>query len=304
MPGKIKSDFAAEWLALMALVAVDLSWAHAIGFHLSISWSNGKLIGLGLLCALLLRQFWSRGGLIAEYFSLSTAATATFAVLSYLCLASSGALVDGSLQAYDCALGFDWMTGYRFLLAHPRIVTVLMFAYNSMVYQGLYFGVLFALMGKKTNLREMFWLVMAMGLFTSLGVLLFPALGPFKQYATAPAGSFLPEMDRIKSGHDLNFALDKLTGVVSFPSFHTAMALAYIWGFRNTSAIGWGIALLNLLMLCAIPWFGGHYLSDMIAGASVMLVSLTLVKIARRFWTKISEASASPGYAAASGDAY
>jgi hypothetical protein len=84
MPGKIKSDFAAEWLALMALVAVDLSWAHAIGFHLSIGWSNGKLIGLGLLCTLLLQQFWSSGGLIAEYFSLSTAATATFAVLSSL----------------------------------------------------------------------------------------------------------------------------------------------------------------------------------------------------------------------------
>ncbi len=29
-----------------------------------------------------------------------------------------------------------------------------------------------------------------------------------------------------------------MTGVVSFPSFHTTMALAYVYGFRRTGAIG------------------------------------------------------------------
>jgi hypothetical protein len=32
-------------------------------------------------------------------------------------------------------------------------------------------------------------------------------------------------------------------------------------------------------MLAAIPYFGGHYLVDMIAGAAVMLVSLACVKV-------------------------
>jgi len=293
MPKALKLDFAPEWLALLALAVLDFLWARAIGFHLSINWGDGKLILLGLVFMLLLRMFWHRGGMMAEYFSLTTAATLTFAILSYLCLASSGPLVDASLQAADRALHFDWQAGYHILLAHPSIAAVLRFAYDSMVYQGLYFCVLFALMEKKKNLREMFWLVLVMGLFTSLGVLLFPALGPFKLFSAAPSGSFLPEMEHLKSGRDLNFALASLTGVVSFPSFHTAMALAYAWGFRNTGAIGWLIAALNFLMLCAIPWYGGHYLIDMIAGAGVMLASLAIVRaLGRRPLMALPEAAA------------
>ena len=279
---RLKCDFGPEWLALLALAVLDLFWARAIGFHLGVSWSDGKLIGLGLVAMLLIRLFWTRGGMMAEYFSLTALATTLFGVLSYLCLASSGPLVDTSLQAADRALHFDWMAGYHFIVAHHLVSTVLSLAYNSMIYQGLYFCVLFSLMDRKKHLREMFWLVLVTGLFTSLGVLLFPALGPFKLFGTAPPGSFLPEMEHVKSGQNLNFALAKLTGVVSFPSFHTAMALAYAWGFRKTGAIGWAVLVLNLLMLCAIPWYGGHYLTDMIAGAGVMAASLAIVKFAGR----------------------
>ena len=275
-------DFGPEWLALLALAVLDLFWARTIGFHLDVSWSDGKLIGLGLVAMLLIRLIWTRGGMMAEYFSLTALATTLFGILSYLCLASSGPLIDTSLQTADRALHFDWMAGYHFILVHHLISTVLSLAYNSMVYQGLYFCVLLALMDRKKDLREMFWLVLVIGLFTSLGVLLFPALGPFKLFGTAPPGSFLPEMEHVKSGQNLNFALAKLTGVVSFPSFHTSMALAYAWGFRKTGAIGWTVLVLNLLMLCAIPWYGGHYLTDMIAGAGVMAASLAIVRFAGR----------------------
>lgn len=301
----LRIDFALEWAALAGLAALDLLWARAIGFHLMVGWSDGKLVGAGIIVMILLRLFWSRGGMMAEYFSLTAAATAVFAVLSYLSLTSSGALVDAQLLAADRILRFDWMAGYHFLLVHPAILAVLKFAYESMVYQALYFCVLFALMGNKRHLREMFWLVLVTGLLTSAGVVLFPALGPFKAFGVVPAsGSFIPEMEHIKSGRDLNFTMSRMTGVVSFPSFHTAMSLAYVWGFRGTGPIGWAIAGLNLLMLCAIPWYGGHYLVDMIAGAATMLLSLALVKTAPLAWTRLTAANASPGYAAKSADAY
>jgi len=139
--------------------------------------------------------------------------------------------------------------------------------------------VLFSLLDRKEHLREMFWLVLITGLLTSAGVILFPALGPYNTFHAGPPDSFVPVMKHIKSGKDLNFALNQMTGVVSFPSFHTAMALSYIWGFRRTGALGWAIAALNLTMLLAIPYFGGHYLVDMIAGAGVMVVSLVLTRL-------------------------
>ena len=176
------------------------------------------------------------------------------------------------------------MSGYNFLLAHPAPQVVLNFAYNSMVYQELFFCVLLSLMDRKQRLCQVFWVVFISGLFTCLGAALFPALGPYKSLGVAPVDSFLPEMQHLKSGHNLVFALRQMTGVVSFPSFHTVMALTYIWGFRRTEIIGWAAIILNVLMLLSIPWFGGHYLIDMIAGAGVMLVSLGIVVQAPRIW--------------------
>jgi membrane-associated phospholipid phosphatase len=60
------------------------------------------------------------------------------------------------------------------------------------------------------------------------------------------------------------------------------MTLVYAYGYRRTGPIGWGIALLNLAMLVSIPFFGGHYLVDMIAGAGVALASIAAVRFAPR----------------------
>lgn len=271
-------QFLPEWTAIAVVVLADMAIARAIHFHLLITVRDFLQIGGALgIAAVVMRLRWKRFGLAAEYFALTASATGAFAVLSYLALAGSGPLHDDTLLAIDRALGFDWPAGLAFLKAHALIATILKFAYNSMIYQGLYFGLLLALMDDRQRLRQMFWLVMVAGLLTSLGVLLWPALGPFKVFGAAPPGSFLPEMEQIREGGH-TFALSTLTGVVSFPSFHTTMALAYIWGFRRTGPIGWIIAAINSLMFCAIPWYGGHYLSDMLGGALVFAVSLLVVQ--------------------------
>jgi membrane-associated phospholipid phosphatase len=129
----------------------------------------------------------------------------------------------------------------------------------------------------------MFWLVAVAGVFTCSGAALFPAFGPFKTFGID--SEFLPVMEQLRSGN-LHFALSKLTGVVSFPSFHTTMALLYIYGFRRAGAIGWMMAALNVAMMPAIPFFGGHYLVDMLAGGAVALASLGIVRV----WPALSSA--------------
>jgi len=278
------SDFIPEWAALVSLALIDVALARALHFHLLFTTHDGLLIGLGLGAACVLRLLAShevigaRWGMMAEYFALTAAATLVAAVLSYLCLAASGVPIDNILEDIDRHLGFDWMAGYRFLVAHPLAAAALQLAYNSLVYQGLYFCVLFSLMDDKQSLREMFWLVFVAALLTSAGAMLWPAFGPYKLFGVAPAQSFLPEMEHLKSGRDLSFVVSKMTGVVSFPSFHTSMALIYAWGFRRAALIGRMVFLLNLTMLIAIPWYGGHYAVDMVAGAAVMLISLAIVR--------------------------
>ena len=296
----LRPAFAPEWCAVAAIVAIDATWARGIGFHLIVTPHDFLQVGVALAITLfVLAMRWPRLGLMAEYFALTAAATIAFGVLSYLALASSGPLHDDALARFDRALGFNWVAGLAFLRAHDTTATILKYAYNSMIYQGLYFGLLLSLMHAPHRLRQMFWVVLVAGLFTSLGVLLWPALGPFQYFHDAPSDSFLPEMARIRA-HVLGFALGKLTGVVSFPSFHTTMALVYVWGFRRTGALGWLICIVNAAMLFAIPWYGGHYLADMFGGAAVFAASLAIVTMAEK---RISAANAWPRFAAASADA-
>ncbi|HEX3430247.1 MAG TPA: phosphatase PAP2 family protein [Rhizomicrobium sp.] len=271
-----RSDFAAEWIGIAIVALFALFWAHGIRFGLAVKWDDFLLPVLAVLAIVSARLLRSeRGSLAAEYFLLTIMATAAFGVISYLSMTTDRPLADTALMAADRAIGFDWHANYGWLVHHPAIAKILQVAYNSLVYQGLYFGVLFGLMARRRELREMFWLVAAAGVMTSAGAALFPAFGPYKAFGINT--EFLSAMKQLR-GPNLHFALASLTGVVSFPSFHTTMALLYMVGFRRTGAIGWAAVALNVVMLPAIPFFGGHYLVDMFAGALVALASLTIVK--------------------------
>lgn len=302
---RLSSDFVPEWCALGALALLDAAWAAHIHLTFTAAAKDFLILALALGVAILLRATTlRRGGLMAEYFALTLAGSTAICALSYLCLASAGPLVDAHLMAMDQALGFDWLAGYRFVQDHPALSALLGIAYGSLVYQGLYFCLLLGLMNAKQQLRDMFWLFLLTGIMACAGALLLPALGPSHFYNIQTDTGFVPVMQHLLSGRGLNFALSGMTGVVSFPSFHTAMALAYCWAFRKTGIISAAIMTLNIIMLCAVPFFGGHYLVDMVAGAAAMLLALAILKTVPLLTRKPIAASASPESAAASGGAY
>jgi hypothetical protein len=289
---------------LGGLALVDAGWAGVIGFHLIVTWHNGMMLGATLAAALVVRKFSRRGAMFLEFLALTLLSAMVFGVMSYLCLASSGHLVDSALLRIDRAMGFDWLAGFHFLQAHPTADTWLRLLYNSMPYQALYVAALLGVMGRKAILRETFWVVAIAGLLTNIGVMLFPALGPFEQFGLQAHGAFLPEMKKLLAGNDLTFSLAHLTGVVCFPSFHTAMAIIYTRALRGTGAVGWSVAAANAVMLLSIPFIGGHYLIDMIAGAGVVAVSVLIVSRFVKADGAPSVASVSPESVAESGGAY
>lgn len=273
----LKSEFAIEWWALGALALIDAAWASLIDFHLVAAWRDGMVPGSVLAAMLVARKFSRQGAMFLEFLALTLVAALLFGVLSYLCLASSGPLADDALLRIDRAMGFDWLAGFHFLQAHPAADRWMRLLYDSMPYQALYVAALLGVMGRRKTLRETFWVVATAGLLTDVGVLLFPALGPFEQFGLQSFGGFLPEMKKLLAGHDLTFTLAHMTGVVCFPSFHTAMAIIYARALRDTGPIGWIAAGTNAVMLLGIPFIGGHYLIDMIAGAAVVAVSVLIV---------------------------
>jgi hypothetical protein len=222
-------------------------------------------------------------------------------VLSYLCMASSGTRIDGALLAADRALGFDWITLYRGLERHPAMMQALTWLYQSLLLRGFYVTILLGLRGDRHEMCELWRLTTIACILCCLGAMLFPAMGPFHLFGLESKGVFLPDMEHLLTKRDLVFEAGSLTGVICFPSFHTVLALAFPYALRRTGPIFWIIAGLDFLMLFSIPFIGGHYLTDMIAGARVMLAALAVVKLLEK---KTSAANALPESAATSAGAY
>ena len=279
--------FGPEWLAVGAVALLDLVLAQRIHFHLIMSWNNVMGTAAFLGAALLLHLFgYPRGRLVLEYTAIVAAGTAVLCVLSYVSFAMSGPLIDNQLLAIDRMMGFDWLSGFRFFNTDPRVASLLTLLYQSPGVQELYFVLLFGLTNDKARLRGLFWLFLIALLITCAGSWLFPAYGPFKIFGLESHGNFLSEMEHLKSGHDLTFVLSHMTGVICFPSFHTTLAAIFIYGFRRTGPIGVFVAGINSAMLLAIPFVGGHYLIDMIAGAGIALVSIAAVEWGPSLWRR------------------
>ncbi len=274
------SVFLAEWGLVAAFAGVDAIWAYLAGLSFSFSIGAVALPGIGLALALALRSMhrFEGGALIFEYVALMTAMMHCVAVLTYLCAAVDRPLADAQLLGFDHALGLDWLYWFHALQARPLLYDAFGHVYHSLIYQALYFTILFGLMRQRERLREMFWIVVVGCLITSAGSVLVPALGTFKAFGLERLGAFIPVMEQLRAGTDLHFVIGRLTGIVTFPSFHTTMALVYVYGFRDTGIIGRAMLAFNAAMLLTIPFIGGHHFVDMLAGAIVALGAIALVR--------------------------
>lgn len=294
----LRPAFAPEWLAVATLALVEMIWARAIGFHLRTGMvallTPAILLALVAVPRMLGRQ---RIALFFEYAALSLLGSFGLIILSYLCMASSGPLADHWLLAADRALGFDWLGIYQRIAQHPALMTAMELTYDSLLVQSLYITVLLGLRGDRHEMRSL-WRLSTIGcILCCLGAMAAPALGPFHAFGMDAKGIFLPAMKQLLARQNLSFDAATLTGVICFPSFHTVLALTCPWALRRTGMLFRIFVVLNGLMLFTIPFFGGHYLTDMIAGVGVFAVALGIVKLIEK--RSASAANASPEFAAA-----
>jgi len=301
-PAALSPTFKPEWCAVAALALLDFVWARAIGFHLTLGPVAFATPAILLLLVAAPRALGrERVALFFEYAALSLLGSFGLIILSYLCMASSGRLADPWLLAADRALGFDWIGLYHRIAQHPLLLRGMELTYDSLLLQGFYITVFLGLRGQIPEMREL-WRLSTIGcILCCLGAMAAPALGPFHVFGLDSKGIFLPAMKQLLAKQDLHFTAATLTGVICFPSYHTVLALTCPYALRRTGVFFWIFAVLNLLMLFTIPFFGGHYLIDMIAGAGVFAAALAIVKWLGR--KSASAANVSPGFVATSAGA-
>jgi len=214
--------------------------------------------------------------------------TALMTPLTYVAAASDLPLQDANLAALDRALGLDWRGYLAFFTDRPWLIGYLALGYMLIAWPVFGVPVLLGAARRFGRLQQ-FTLAFALTLVaTTLISTLVPALGAYQQLGLSPGdyghitpGGYLDQLrdfPRVRDGSLRELDLIHLVGIVTFPSFHAAACVLYLWALW---AIWWMrpiVVLTNGLMLLATPIGGGHYFIDVFAGIGIAVLAIAAAK--------------------------
>lgn len=277
----------ANWAALAVLGVACVVACELRGYRLDWRQLSAMAIILGVVVAISLFYTYVRDtpdnrlGETLHEAALLVAAWAPLGALSYLAAGLGLPLVDAQLAAIDRALGFDWHAWRSFVIGTPGAEAALRVLYFSSFVQ--VYAVIFVagLAGLGDRVRELVALLIVTGVAVVVLSGLFPAQSAWAHYGVDLHKAYhLAELNRLRDHTGWVIEVGRQTGIVTFPSYHTAIALILVWVTRGIAPLFWPALVLNAGVLVAIPSEGGHYLVDMLAGAAI--TALACLWIARR----------------------
>ncbi|QNQ08078.1 phosphatase PAP2 family protein [Sphingomonas alpina] len=287
------------WLyASLALIGVTCALAAAgLSIDFASSGMRGVLMASVILLALrrdridnmVLRTLTD----IMECLGLLSLLSLLGALASYAVAATTTGYVDHLLAAIDASLGFDWVAFYRFFAHNPAVAHLAILAYSNIFYSPAVILVALVVTGRRDR-AHIFLMAYAIALTATVAAFaLFPAQGALLYYIGWKP-DFMPAIGldhvmviaNLRSGAMTVINPATLSGLISFPSFHAAAALLFIWAAWPLKLLRWPMVAINVAMLFATPVHGCHYLIDvigglMIAGLSIAALRLPIMAILR-----------------------
>lgn len=241
------------------------------------------------------------GGNPRVFFSLTALAQIMLAIpvivtLTYLTTSASLPLQDTRLLAWDRALGFDFLSLLDFVNRHEELIPLLARAYSSINFQMITMVLALPLAGCYLRGAEAVCAYILTLLAAAIIAILVPAIGVYQELGLQPSDfphfepqgyyDTLRDAPLLRAGLLHKLHLTRLVGVVTFPSFHAAAAILYMWAFWPLRWLRPVVIPWNIVMIAATPLGGGHYLSDILAGIAVAVAAIVVT-------AKISQACAS-----------
>jgi hypothetical protein len=193
-------------------------------------------------------------------------------------------MIDASLAAFDHALGFDWIAYMKWFDRHPFVARLAAHAYNSIFAQPFVVIVVLVLVRQTERVYGLIAMMVLALTVTSVAAVFLPALGAYPFFQLTPAdhphismplhGAWVAPIEWLREAAFKSPMPPIDSGLISFPSYHSATAVLYIWAAWRTPVFKWVMLALNIAMLPATPLHGSHYFVDVIAGIAVAAITI------------------------------
>ena len=220
---------------------------------------------------------------MAYFGALWVCLTAVGVMFTYLAATLQYPLFDTQFSKLDGAVGFEWLVWYQYIESNRVINLALGLAYATGVLQIIGAIFYFAHTKRSDRNRELWWVAIISLLLTAGVSGILPAMGTFHYHNIGlERAVHLSDLLALRDGSKTTFHIQQMQGIITLPSYHTVLAIVFIYVFRGIPIWFFVSMVLNILMLISTPSHGGHYLVDMIAGAAVAFVTIFLVRQLKR----------------------
>lgn len=277
--------------AALGLSAAVLAMLLAItGMTLSSAFAKYALMGLALLFLAGFCHYRGHDWRLkdsASIIGLGIAGLLLVGLVSVIGLRLGLPLADPLLARADALLHFDTPAAVRFTASQPLAADLLHLAYNISGALCLAAIGWRLVQGNRAALWMFITTVIVAMQITAVVSIMFPARGAILSFGLdalqahglpAGAGSYSAEaFAYFYSGLDPLVTLSKMNGIVTFPSFHTVLALMIVQGFWDTPARFFAVGLCALTIVSTVP-MGGHYVIDLFGGFLVWLGAYSVAR--------------------------
>ena len=291
--------FTFNWLMLGAVGAVLICGVFVGGFSLTV---HSVLIGFGFVAVYAGFSYYNakaphRGdpqvvfvlGGMAQIVLLTLIMTP----LTYVAASINMPMQDAALLDLDRALGLDWIAYLNFAAERPVLASWLNFGYMMIRWPLFIIPVALAAGHRYCRLQQHTLSFIIALVVTTVVSAFVPAIGAFHGFGISiadypvfnPAAfeTALHDIPRVRDGSLRALDLGTLTGIVTFPSFHAASAVLYLWALWPVKWLRPVTLAANIAMLAATPLVGGHYFVDIFAGMAVAVLSILAAGKACRY---------------------
>jgi len=207
------------------------------------------------------------------------------APMQYGALALGRPFVDVWLDNADRWLGIDVPQITAWTAQFPWLVSTLNVTYDTLAPQLVVPLVVLSLAGDGKALWEYLWhlhvsligALICLAIWPTVYVFTYRHFDPL--VAPAMVESCMTQLWGFHAGRAHIVSMQNMQGLISFPSFHTAAALAVTWALRGQSRWIWmPIAMINVGLVSATVLLGLHYGTDLVGTAALLAASLVMYR--------------------------